>query len=838
LHHLVLPGKAAHRLLLAVLLLGFLPGHASAYLDLASARVAKLENGLTVIVLEEHSFPVVSAQMLYKAGARNENTGASGLAHFLEHMAFRSSENFPDTGLVSSIYGVGGEWHGYTWLDQTTYFATVPKAQLDLLLRIEADRMARLDIPAADLDSERGAVLTEMHSYENDPAIVLQDNVMYLTFLAHPYRNNTIGWESDIANISHAELVDFYEQHYQPGNAVLAIVGDVRTDEVMQHVRQLFGELEGKPASPAPHTIEPPQTGERRIRLQGAQDKKYFKIVYRAPAASHPDYPAFLLMQDLLAAGSGVSFLQNDWGTPARPDSALGGIVDDLTTWFPPSAQDYVFMISGTLPAGGDEHATEVAIEAGIERLKNQLSVTGAESTAALEQARQRVMRELTFDLQTTEDAAHQLAFFNGLDALGVLVKLKGLFEQVSVADIHRILERYLASPKRTIGWSVPTEPGNSALTHAEPVAAVQAAEWNGASGSGGAAQEAAAPARLELLSNGTPVIIQRSPLSPTAMLKVLVPGASFSLPAGVNLARPAWGLSSLDFELLPDEMERAIGQARHIIETATPVTNAPVADDSDPLALLENTFHDLLGLEYTQTRPAGPVLLVASGDINPASVLGQLEAAFGNPSAEKWKLPEKLLPVQPAELEKHVSFPVAQEQLGYLVQVPGPRARTQAAWQIVLYIINHGYEGRLGKEAISRRGLVYYIDNAYRTDGTNDWITLSMGVDPDKLPAMKKLLREQLDLLLTQPPSIEEVEEARRHLLGRYVSAAQSNRELAESLASQWVLRGRLETEDDLKRRLENISRQDILDILPAFTGGSIVAVRNPAKADTSKTH
>jgi predicted Zn-dependent peptidase len=110
------------------------------------------------------------------------------------------------------------------------------------------------------------------------------------------------------------------------------------------------------------------------------------------------------------------------------------------------------------------------------------------------------------------------------------------------------------------------------------------------------------------------------------------------------------------------------------------------------------------------------------------------------------------------------------------------------------------------------------------------------MGVDPGKLPAMKNLLREQLDLLLTEPPSSEEIEEARHHLLGRYVSAAQSNPELTESLAGQWVLRGGLETEDDLKRRLENISRQDILDILPAFAGGSIVAIRNPAQADNRK--
>jgi len=328
------------------------PGLAAARLDLAAATLERLDNGLTVLVLEEPAFPLVSVQMLYRVGAKHEAPGATGLAHFLEHMAFRSSENFPDTELVSSIYAVGGEWHGYTWLDQTTYFATAPREQLDLLLRIEADRMTRLLLPEADVKAEIGAVLAEMHGYENDPAAVLQDNVLYVSFLAHPYRNNTIGWESDIAGIRHAEVVGFYRQHYHPGNAVLAVVGDVRRDEVLQRVRQLFGGLEGRPPTPNPRTVEPAQQGERRIRVQGATDRKHFRIAWRAPSVHSPDYAPFLVLQELLAGGSGVSFLQNDWGTPAKESSLLYGATDSVTSWIPPSAQDYMFVIGGKVKGG------------------------------------------------------------------------------------------------------------------------------------------------------------------------------------------------------------------------------------------------------------------------------------------------------------------------------------------------------------------------------------------------------------------------------------------------------------------------------------------------------
>jgi zinc protease len=175
------------------------------------------------------------------------------------------------------------------------------------------------------------------------------------------------------------------------------------------------------------------------------------------------------------------------------------------------------------------------------------------------------------------------------------------------------------------------------------------------------------------------------------------------------------------------------------------------------------------------------------------------------------------------------VLYPVAQERLGYVVRVPGPRQQTAAAWQLALYILSHGYEGRLGKEAISRQGLVYYIDSAYQTDGGNDWITLSMGVDPDKLPAVKRLLKKELARLLKEPPSEAEMDEAKAHLLGRHVSASQSNAELADSLTRQWIRNPDAAGRDEWAQRLDAVQREDILDLLPEFTRGSIIEIRNP---------
>ncbi|MEO6255626.1 MAG: pitrilysin family protein, partial [Sphingomicrobium sp.] len=216
---------------------------AVAELDLNRAQVTHLSNGLTVILLEDHSFPLVSVQMLYKSGSAAEISGKTGLAHFLEHLAFRGSENFPNAKATELIYDSGGEWHGYTAMDQTTYFATMPRDGLKLLLTIEADRMARTNIDAASIEAEKGAVITELHSYENDPASVLLESVTRTAIQAHPYGSPMAGYVSDVTGLTAADARAYYASHYSPGNAVLAVVGDFALADAGALVAQRFAEV-------------------------------------------------------------------------------------------------------------------------------------------------------------------------------------------------------------------------------------------------------------------------------------------------------------------------------------------------------------------------------------------------------------------------------------------------------------------------------------------------------------------------------------------------------------------------------------------------------------------
>src|SRR4029453_18255759 len=270
------PMKAARILLALASLMSAAP--AAAELDLNRADVNHLPNGLTVIMLEDHSFPLVSVQMLYKSGSSAEVTGKTGLAHFLEHLAFRASQNFPNARATELIYDAGGEWHGYTAMDQTTYFATMPKDGLELLLKIEADRMARTTIDPAAIAAEKGAVITELHGYENDPASVLLETVTRTALQAHPYGSPMAGYVSDVERLTIEDALAYYARHYAPRNAVLAVAGDFDRAAAKALVARIFADVPARPVADPHFTAELPQRGERRIRLSGPVERQYFQL--------------------------------------------------------------------------------------------------------------------------------------------------------------------------------------------------------------------------------------------------------------------------------------------------------------------------------------------------------------------------------------------------------------------------------------------------------------------------------------------------------------------------------------------------------------------------------
>ena len=772
---------------------------------LSAAVVERLDNGLTVMVLEDPTLPLVSTQVLYKVGGRTESSGSTGLAHFVEHMAFRATEKFPETDVVSRIYAVGGEWHGYTWIDQTTYFETVPREHLGLVLAIQADRMARLVIPAGEVEAERKAVLTELHGYENDPASVLHDAVAAVSFTEHPYRNNVIGWTTDVEQISHAEIVDFYRRHYRPANAVLAIVGDVRATEVLDLVRRLFGGLPSAEPTPPPRTIEPPQLGERRVELLGAGARSRFEIAYRAPAATDPDFAAFLLLQAVLAGSTGANFRQDGDGVTVRAGSRLHGIGDDLKTVFAPTAAPYLFEIAGTTDPRVPPAEIEAQIEERIAVLRESLI-----SAEELERARRSLGAELELDVETTEDVAHQMAFYEGIGAFDVLRHLPERVAAVTAEDLRRVAIRRLQPWQRTIGWF---SAGAPLMAPPPPPPAPMAASASSAE----PVERTDRDPVVKRLDNGIALIARRVPRISAGLLRVVIPG---------NGDDPSWRHSSIEVRFQPGELARAAGEARRALATAASEPAPPTSSIEDPEARLNATLRDLLGASSVTAPPGSPtpVVIAAVGDLDEAEAIRLLEQAFGDLPARR-PFPAPALRV--AKRHEIVHLPgKAQAQIGYAVPAPPPSDPAADAWRILLYVMSHGYEGRLGRDLIARRGLLYSIDSRYQSDGRTAWISMTAGVNPENLDAARQRFTELMDALRTEPPTAAEIEEAKQHLLGRLLTAPMSNEEISAFYAQDWIDHGRLLSDEEEERRLRQATRKDVLAVIDRFLGGASVIV------------
>ncbi len=668
------------------------------------------------------------------------------------------------------------------------------------------------------MEAERGAVLTEMHGYENDPAIVLNDAVLAVSFLQHPYRNNTIGWESDVEAITHDDLVEFYRRSFGPANAVLAVVGRVSADAVLERVRELVGALPGGERIVPPPTVEPPQTGVRRIELRDGANRNLFQVAYRAPAVGDPDYSAFLLVQQLLAGGRGINFGQNEFGDAVAPGTRLAGITDDLRTWYPPQAAPYVFTIAGSIDPAASTTELEARLQDAIDGLIAEPPTTDEMATA-----RRRLLDEFVFDIETTEDAAHQLAFFAGLDALDVLFAQPDRLAAVTPAEISRVAGEYLRPYQRTIGWVLA---GPAPVPVATAVATPDAGETVVARVPDAAPSpfEAVTPPRVVRLGGGLPVIFQHHPLSPAAYLRILVPTTGLEFAADVSIDSPVWRHTSVDFKFRPQALGETLQQARAALLSATPAAPLSPADVDDPATRLALAFDEALAIG-PPSASGGATAVALVGDLELDEVLPMLESVFGDLTPAKAELP--VPKAGSREIIIDLAAAKAQDQLGYVVAAPPPSDPDWVAWRMLLWVLSHGYEGRLGVEAISRRGLVYYIDAEYLNDGASGRISLAIGVDPAKLGAMRELLRETLQSLAEAPPSETELAEAGAALIGRRISAAQSNEEVSAELVEEWIGRGRLLSDEEFAAAVNAVSRQDLERVIPAFLRGTTIVVK-----------
>ncbi len=410
-------------------------------------------NGLQVLLLPERSAPVVTFQVTYRVGSRNEVTGTTGATHLLEHLMFKGSANFNTEkgNKVDQILDpIGAINNATTWLDRTNYYATFGSEHLPLVVEMEADRMRGLLLREDDRRPEMTVVRNEFERGENNPFQLLIKELFHAAFVAHPYHHSTIGWRSDIEKVSIGKLREFYDTFYWPNNATVSVIGDFTPENALRLIKQHYGAI---PQSPHPipemYTEEPEQTGPRRLIVKKAGQLGVVALGHKIPAALHPDFPALTILSAILTDGNNSRLYKK------LTDQSLTTSVQAFSGFF----RDPSLHITFAAMAPGAKHdEVEKAALAGIEELKAG-GVTDVEVTTAISKylAQSAFGRDGSFAIAAGLNEAIAAGDWTSYYTFDDRIK------EVTAADVKRVANKYLVEDQSSTGWFVPVVPAETA---------------------------------------------------------------------------------------------------------------------------------------------------------------------------------------------------------------------------------------------------------------------------------------------------------------------------------------------------------------------------------------
>ena len=412
-----------------------------------------LPNGLTVILAERRAAPVASFWLWYRVGSRNETPGLTGVSHWVEHMLFKGTKTHPQGDFDRMIQREGGQFNGMTWVDWTTFYATLPADRIGLALDIEADRMQNALFAPDEVESERTVIISEREGNENRPGYMLREQVQAAAFLSHPYRHMVIGWKEDLRRITRDDLYAHYRAYYTPNNAVAVAVGDFRVEEMAARIEEAFGSIPSGPEPPPVRVTEPKPRAERRIQLHGPGGANYLLIAFQSLSASDPDFFPLAVLTAVLDGARGLPpFGGSGLGRAARLHRALvnTGLALSVNASVAATLDPYLFTLSATVRPEQDRAEVEQRILEELARLQEE-PVREDELARAIKGTRAM----FAYGSESISNQAMWLGFAEMVADLDWLAGYQDRLAAVTPEAIQRVARRLFQPENRVIGWYV-----------------------------------------------------------------------------------------------------------------------------------------------------------------------------------------------------------------------------------------------------------------------------------------------------------------------------------------------------------------------------------------------
>ena len=343
---------------------------ASSTLASTNTSETSLSNGLRVIVKEDSRAPVVVSMIWYRAGSMDEVNGKTGVAHVLEHMMFKGTKDYPAGEFNKLVALAGGRDNAFTNRDYTAYFQQVPKSELPLMFRLEADRMANLNLTDDEFAKEIKVVMEERRLRTDDKArALLYEQLLATAHIAHPYRTPVIGWMNDLENMRPEDARRWYRDWYAPNNATLVVVGDVKAPDIFKLAEKYFGAITSRPLPDRKPQDEPIQRGERRITVKAPAELPYLVMAYHVPKIRDVEQdwePYALEVLDAILDGHEAARLTRSLVRESRVASSVGASYDSV------ARGPTLFLLEGTPSHGKTVQDLETALRQEVRKIAEQ----------------------------------------------------------------------------------------------------------------------------------------------------------------------------------------------------------------------------------------------------------------------------------------------------------------------------------------------------------------------------------------------------------------------------------------------------------------------------------
>ncbi|GAA6615677.1 M16 family metallopeptidase [Scytonema sp. NUACC26] len=847
-----------------------------------------LQNGLTVLTKEVHSNPVVTVQVWYKVGSRNEEFGLNGIAHQLEHMLFRGTKNRPiQFGKLFSA--LGSDSNAFTSHDQTAYYNTAERDKLKALLVLEADRMQNSVIDDKQLASEKRIVISELQGYENEPEYRLSRAVMQAVFPNHPYGLSVGGTKDDVEKFQTKQVQKYYQNFYSPDNAVLVIVGDFQTEPTLNLVKEIFGKI---PSTPQPKNQNPsipiapyrqrephlplipkggpylPQSpiANRQspiatpLVLKEPGSAALLHAVYPLPDVNHPDVPALDVMDYVLTGGRNARLYQ--------------GLVDSGL------ANDVSASVISLLAGGWYELSVTASPKQDLKQidslLKSAIAKLIKKGVTSVEVNRAKVQLEASLILGNRDITSQGMQLGNDETTAGdyqYTERYLTAVRQVTTADVQRVAKKYLQPEASVAGFFEPTQAKGKRKDKASQQHSTLVAE-NFSSESSATKEEVekylpfidseekisettvseVLPEQFTL-PNGLRVLLFPDPSSPTVTLSGYIKaGKEFDPDNKAGLAslvaenlvngtktKDALTLAkvledrgaSLEFETfregvrlegsavasdlpvlvhtLADTVKNATFPSKELELTRKQALIALKQELDDPSEVAERTFvqsvypekhplhkfptekslrllkrQDVVEFKEKHYRPDTTVLALL-GNFPVAEVEALIKKEFGDwhsigqpPELQypKVSLPEKVISINPI-------LPGKAQAITYMGNQGINRKDPRFYSALVLNQILGGdtLSSRLGSEVRDREGLTYGIYSNFLAGKNSGTFLIEMQTSPEDTRQAIARTRELLQQIHQQGVTTEEIETAKRNLIGNYVVSLANPEELVNRI-------------------------------------------------------